>query len=453
MTPAPNANDVEAGAAVSVVFNQPIDPATLTPTTFRVTLRGVLLPTTVTYDAATRTARAIAPFLPDSTYGAEVTTGVSTPSGSRLAAAEVWSFATRRWQSVTVDDAPGSVGFYASAAVGANGRVHMSYNHYYDNFDLKYATCASNCTTAGNWQVVGVDTVGGVGEHTSLAMDGSQRLHVAYYDFTNGNLKYATCAADCATVGNWQTVTADGDPFAHAGLYTAIAVTENGRIHVSYFDGTNNGLKYATCAANCTTAANWTSGIVSGAGDIGQSTSIVAEASGLVNIAYFDANRDLKYASCATSCTVGANWQIATVDTTNTLSEDISMTVDGAGRRHIGYYDSYNGDFRYATCATNCQVGANWQTVAADVPGNVGWFTSLAVDRNGRVHASYFKGDQSDLKYATCAVACTVATNWRSAIVDAAGEVGMSTSIAVEESGRINIAHYDSGNTNLKFVR
>jgi hypothetical protein len=77
------------------------------------------------------------------------------------------------------------------------------------NGDLKYATCAAGCATAGNWQALAVDVLGDVGRYTSLGVDGTGRVHVSYYDVTNSNLKYATCAASCATTGNWQAVTVD----------------------------------------------------------------------------------------------------------------------------------------------------------------------------------------------------------------------------------------------------
>jgi hypothetical protein len=49
----PAAAAVETGATVAVVFDQPIDPATLTSATFRVTRDGVPLPAALSRGPAT----------------------------------------------------------------------------------------------------------------------------------------------------------------------------------------------------------------------------------------------------------------------------------------------------------------------------------------------------------------------------------------------------------------
>src|SRR5206468_7381215 len=123
---------------------------------------------------------------------------------------------------------------------------------YQGDADLKYATCPAGCTVAANWTNVAVDQTGYAGAYSSLAVDGSGRLHVSYFEETKGDLRYATCAADCSTAANWQTVAADeaGDIAYSASL----AVDWSGRLHVSYADFTNGDLNHATSAAYCTSS-------------------------------------------------------------------------------------------------------------------------------------------------------------------------------------------------------
>ena len=336
--PAAGATGVEAGATVRAYFNEALNPSTVTGATFTLSSGGTSLTSQVTYDAANKAAALSGPLLPGTTYDATVLTGIQDAGGRPLAAAHAWSFTTRTWQPVAVDQT-GVVGTFTSLAVDGSGRVHVSYEDD-TNGDLKYATCAASCTTAASWHTVTVDQVGSVGQEGSLAVDGDGRVHVSYFDLTNADLKYATCAASCTTATSWQTVAVDqaGD----VGDYSSLAVDGDGRVHVSYLDFTNSDLKYATCAASCTTATNW-----------------------------------------------------QTVPVDQSGGYDTSLGVDGNGRLHVSYQDQTNYDLKYATCAASCTIATSWQTAVVDdhrQSGLVGWYTSLAVDGNGAVHVSYFSG-------------------------------------------------------------
>ena len=84
-----------------------------------------------------------------------------------------------------------NLGDYSSTviAIDSNDAVHISY-HDYSNRDLKYATCSSGCTTASNWDKVSVDTTGDVGQSNSIAIDSNDAVHISYYDDTHDDLKY-----------------------------------------------------------------------------------------------------------------------------------------------------------------------------------------------------------------------------------------------------------------------
>ncbi|MEP6507773.1 MAG: Ig-like domain-containing protein [Gemmatimonadales bacterium] len=97
---------VSPSATATVTFSEPMDPASISTTTFnlKVTSGGALIPGTVTFTAATRTAEfkptGLLPNPADIT--ATVTTGAKDLAGNGLAAPFAWGFRTR-------DDTPPTV--------------------------------------------------------------------------------------------------------------------------------------------------------------------------------------------------------------------------------------------------------------------------------------------------------------------------------------------------------
>jgi hypothetical protein len=88
--------------------------------------------------------------------------------------------------------------------------------------------CAS-FVYADNWTISTIDSAGVVGEDTSIAIDSNNKIHVSYFDFTNQDLKYATNSS-----GSWVTSTIDST--GYVGYYTSIAVDSNNKAHISYYN-------------------------------------------------------------------------------------------------------------------------------------------------------------------------------------------------------------------------
>ena len=201
------------------------------------------------------------------------------------------------WSKVTIEVINASTSFggeVTSLALGSDGRRHLI---YFDpaNQNLKYATCLSSCTSAFNWQKLPIDETGVVGLYTSLAVGLGGVLHVSYYDFTNGDLKYARCAFDCTTAANWKKVTVRS--VGDTGGYTSLALGGNGRVHVSFYSFTGSALFYETCEANCTVASSWTAALLDGAFSLAAGDfSSLALAGNQVHVSYYDrTNENLMY--------------------------------------------------------------------------------------------------------------------------------------------------------------
>jgi hypothetical protein len=96
--PNAGATGVAVGANVEVTFSEPMDPTTITNSTFRLVKADnkASVTATVSYDAATNKATLDpnAELKPNTTYEATVITGVKDIAGNALAGAESWQFTT-----------------------------------------------------------------------------------------------------------------------------------------------------------------------------------------------------------------------------------------------------------------------------------------------------------------------------------------------------------------------
>jgi len=101
-------------------------------------------------------------------------------------------------------------------------------------------------------------------------------------------------------------------------------------------------------------------------------------------------------------------WTIQTVDSDGYVGAWSSLALDSNDKVHISYHDYGEAtdtgftkeDLKYATNSSG-----SWQTFVIDSAGDVGSYTSIALDSNDKVHISYFADLIGDLKYATNAEA------------------------------------------------
>jgi len=320
-----------------------------------------------------------------------------------------------------------AVGLHTSLAIEA-GSPRIS---YWDatGGDVKYVS-----RTSGAWVLEIVDTAGVVGQYTSLALDALGNPHVSYYDQTHGDLKHASKSG-----GVWTVETVDAA--ADVGLYTSLKLDAQGNPCVSYWDSSNGDLKYARRSGGI-----WSVETVDDAGVVGEYTSLALDGLGDPRISYFDATQgDLKLAS-----RIGGLWTLEAADTAGVVGQYTSIVLDAQGNPDISYYDVTKGDLKFLDRRIG-KTSDNRDTIIAipetvDPTGNVGRFTSLALDAQGDPWIGYWDASAQNLKQAS-----REAGMWTIEVVDAAGDVGQYASLALD-GGSPLVSYWDATRRDLKLA-
>ena len=192
--------------------------------------------------------------------------------------------------------------------------------------------------------------------------------------------------------------------------------------------------------------------MIDGPGDVGQYSSIASGGTG-VFVSYYDAdNGDLKLAVCTSLCDrTNASWTVTTVDSAGDVGRYTSLAINGAGNPLIAYYDATNNALKLATCTGGCTTPAPaWIVTTVDRgSGDSGRYASLVGGDNPMV--AYYDQANGDLKLATCMTACaTSSPAWTITTVDGAGDVGRFAVMRTDFTRPLIIAYADASNGRLK---
>jgi len=273
--------------------------------------------------------------------------------------------ANARWFNIDVDT-PGDVGQYTSVAIDPSSG--FTYASYYDatNKALRMAfnPGLGSCDPNDDWSCQTVDSGADFGKYSSIAINplfGQVGVGIAYYDATNGKLKYAY--RSCAPLCNWNKYTIDKPilfPTDNKGQYTSLKYHSDGTPYIAYYFENTGGVDALMVASSVPSGGNCGYGSVAG------------------------------------------KWQCDTIQTGDRVGQYASLALDGAGNRHIAYYDGGNGDLWYASSSSGgfCGPGGTWLCYPVSVANDVGQYASLYVDNNNDFHIAYYDATIDALKYA-----------------------------------------------------
>ena len=262
-----------------------------------------------------------------------------------------------------------------------------------------------------SWQYETVDSTVSVG-CPSITIDTNGKVHISYDDKTNGGLKYATNAS-----GSWSIMTLDSS--GSTGDYNSIAIDSNNKVHISYYDWANKDLKYIT-----NVSGSWVASVLDSTDEVGANNSIDIDSNDKVHISYdYKTGYDLRYIT-----NKSGSWLVSIIDDSIRATES-SIAIDSADKVHISYYNSQNYDLKYSTDSSG-----SWVRSVIDSVGLVGRFSSISADGNGKIHISYNDSTNGNLKYATDS-----SGSWNFDTIDTGNIRG--SSIAIDSANNVFVAY------------
>jgi len=347
------------------------------------------------------------------------------------------------WHTETVDS-QGDVGMYSSLAILPTGQPAIV---YFDNTNdrLRYAWYDGS-----TWHYETVAAVGSVQPWCSLAILPSGQPAVSY---GSGNiyadrLTYAKRDQD----GIWWTTEVDDS--GDVGGYTSLAIfpTDHpdpnlqGRPAISYYDWGNGDLKFAWVYGT-----EWHTAVIAETESVGQYTSLAIFPPDHANpawrgqpaISYFDdTNDDLKYAWHEADYNFGSGWRTITIDGQGEVNagSHTSLAILPTGRSLLLDFDGKRSDlagmpvisYHASTPAYDLKFawfdGEAWRTLVVDDVASTGYYTSMAILPSGDPAISYFyhNWDDTRAKYARFE-----GFGWYISTVDQTRKLGEHTSLAI----------------------
>ena len=358
---------------------------------------------------------------------------------------------------IQAPDTVGNVGRFTSLELNAKGNPVVSY-HDLTKRDLKLLSCDDPyCEGDESGSISVLDTVGIVGAYTSLALDVKGNPVVSYSDSSEGNLKLLRCDSpdDCAS-DSTSTSTSIPDSSDNVGRYTSLVLDDAGNPVVSYYDDANGDLKLLHCDdPGCTGDESKNISTPDTTGDVGLYTSLALDDDGNPVISYYAANNGgLKLLHCDDSHCKGNESGNITIPDTGEVGWFTSLVLDAAGNPVVSYFDFANGDLKILHCDDpNCVGNESKNITAPDTAGQVGAYNSMVLDAKGNPVVSYNDASNGDLKILHCDdPKCAGDETNNIATPDATSEVGSFTSLVLDAAGNPVVSYYDFANGDLKIL-
>jgi hypothetical protein len=286
--------------------------------------------------------------------------------------------------------------------------------------------------------------------HTSIALINGKPA-IAYYERTNGNLRYAYSSTVDGSSG-WTDVLVDNGGSADVGFTPSLAQI-NGKPAIAHFDNSTFDLKYSYSSAADGSAGTWSSIVLDSTGSVGPFSSLKVVNSKPA-IAYQDAVGDVKYAYSSTvGGTLVGDWTIIYVEGNGSGGNPIDGLYNSLaivnGFPAVSHASNSPGALVYSY-SSQVDGSSGWSTITVDNTVGEGDYTSLALF-GGKPSIAYQSQGLLKLYYAYSSTAGgTLAGDWSKLEVSGAVGAGYYAGL-LSAYGKPAITHMHNGSGDLLY--
>lgn len=313
--------------------------------------------------------------------------------------------------------------FDPKVVASSDGALHITYRTQTPG-SIVYGRCAADCGTDSSWSLLTLHTAAFVGA-SRVAVGPDLRVHVVYE--VSSTFTYATCAGDCTTAANWTRVDLPRSTCTSELQNSNLVLGEGGRLSFMSSDNNESNLCVTTCGSACGSASSWTTGEVISVAGVRAAWGFAGSGPTL-HVAYDDKVNGLRYRSCAGDCTVPASWQGSDLFFYRGGNSAIALAAAPGGRIHLAYNQGAapasapaqtradDGRLLVWQCAGACGESASWQGVSLGALGEGVNGLAVAATQDGAV----LMAAQSELTVHVCEGSCGQPSSWGSAVLESA---------------------------------
>jgi hypothetical protein len=226
---------------------------------------------------------------------------------------------------------------------------------------------------------------------------------ISYYDDTNDSLKYAQLTGNnFSDINDWGDYTVDNASVV--GQYSSLQFISGSSPAIAYHDNVTGDLKYAQLTGNNFDEQQWGILTLDNANDTGEYTSLK-----IINnrpaISYINqTDNTLNYIELTgANFDEVSNWGKVVVDNISVFNAFTSLSLNSAFKPGISYYDSTNDSLKLAQLTGGDFTDTNnWGIYTIPKAGvDAGQYTSLNYTSANKPSIAYINGITSDLSYTT----------------------------------------------------